>query len=117
MCGPPDVMNADAQPSALRAAGRIVDEDGTARYGAHLKVGDASKALFGPGLLDARGAEVVLVMKAHGPKIQGLVSEMKRTFAGGCHNQDDAPPGTPPELIGTPGPNTCAEIQVSAHSP
>lgn len=119
-CGPQDTMNTapdGPRPSGLHAAGRIVDEDGTAGYGAHLRERDTSRALFGPGLEDARRAHVVLVLKTHGPKIPQMTSEMLRTFAGGCHNQDDAPPGTPEELVGTPGPNDCAEIQFSVHSP
>ncbi|MGH2585712.1 MAG: hypothetical protein ACRDJE_12435 [Dehalococcoidia bacterium] len=119
-CGPDDARNAapdGPRPSLLHAGGRIGEEDGTAAYGAHLGVGDTSWALFGPGLLDARGAHVVLVLKTHGPKIPELVSEMLYTFAGGCQNQDDVPPGAPQSLVGTPGPNSCAEVQVSVHSP
>ena len=65
----------------------------------HPRFEHASSALFGPGLLDARSAE------------------MLHTFAGGCHDQSDAPPGAPAELVGTPGPNDCAELQISVHSP
>ncbi|MDP8929096.1 MAG: hypothetical protein M3O70_11135 [Actinomycetota bacterium] len=117
MCGPQDHLQGRGQASVLHAAGRIAAEDGTASYGAHLRTGDTSRALEGPGLLAAREAELILVLKTHGPKIRGLVSEQLRTFAGGCHDQSDVPPGAPPEMVGTPGPNDCAEIQVSVHSP
>lgn len=116
-CGPPDVLNPATQSSVLHAAGRIAEEDGTAGYGAHLRVGDTSRALLGPGLLDAREALVVLVVKTHGPKIPKLTSEMLSTFAAGCQNQEDVPPGAPQELVGTPGPNDCAEIQFTVHGP
>lgn len=116
-CGPPDVLNPETQASVLHAAGRIVDEDGTAGYGAHLRVGDTSRALLGPGLLDPREALVILVLKTHGPKIPELTSEMLSTFAAGCQNQLDVPPGAPPDLVGTPGPNDCAEIQFTVHAP
>lgn len=106
-CGPADEQNAAAQPSGLAATGRIVAHDGTAHYGAYLHEGDTHGALFGPGLLDARGAEVVLILKSHGPKIPELASEMLHSFGAGCK---DAPPGT-----GTPGPNDCREVQVSVH--
>lgn len=108
-CGPPDESTTEAQPSILPATGRIVAADGTARYGAYLRMGDASRALFGPGLLDPRGAEIILVLRTHGPKIPQLLSEMLHTFGAGCTT---APPGT-----GTPGPNDCHEVQVSVHSP
>jgi hypothetical protein len=115
-CGPVDAQLGRGGVSVLRATGRIVDEDGTASYGAHLRAGDASRALAGDGLHDTSAAEVILVLKTHGPKIPGLVSEQLHTFAGGCADQSDAPPGAPPHLVGTPGPNECAEIQVSVHS-
>ncbi|MDP8932481.1 MAG: hypothetical protein M3O70_29015 [Actinomycetota bacterium] len=119
-CGPGDAHNTAAdgpQPSALHAAGRIVGDDGTAAYGAHVRVGDTSRALFGPGLLDARGAHIVLVLKTHGPKVPSLTAEMLRTFAGGCADHSDVPPGAPSHLVGPLGPNDCAEIQFSVHSP
>jgi hypothetical protein len=115
-CGPADVMQGRGGVSSLRATGRIVD-DGTAGFGAHLRVGDTARALIGDGLTNARGAEVILILKTHGPKLPGFVSQQLHTFAGACADQSDAPPGTPPHLLGTPGPNDCAEIQVSVHSP
>lgn len=101
----------------MHAAGRVVDEDGTVDYGAHARVGDTSRALAGPGVVNPRGAEVILVVKSHGPKLPHLVSDQLRTFAGGCADQTDAPAGAPPELVGESGPNDCAEIQFSVHSP
>lgn len=117
LCGPGDHLAGRGQVSLLHAAGRVVGGEGRAGYGAHLRAGDTARALEGPGLLDPRGAEVILVLKTHGPKVPGLVSEQLRTFAAGCHDQSDVPPGTPPQLVGTPGPNDCGEIQVSVHSP
>lgn len=116
-CGPVDAQLGRGGLSVLRATGRVVGEDGIASYGAHLSAGDTSRALAGAGLHDTRGAEVILVLKSHGPKIPGLVSEQLHTFAGSCADQSDAPPGAPPHLVGTPGPNDCAEIQISVHSP
>lgn len=120
-CGPGDHVAGRGELSVHHAAGRIVRQDGTANYSAHLRVGDLSRALFEgePGLTDARAAEVILVVKTHGPKIPRMTSDMLRTFAGGCE-EAPVPPGlTPrPEVFGTLGPNEgCAEIQVSVHSP
>lgn len=114
-CGHDDALAGRGGASPNHAAGRIVDEDGTAAFGAHLRVGDTSRALAGPGLVNPRGAEVILVVKTHGPTNPHLLSDQLHTFAGGCADQGDAPPGTPPELLGRPGPNDCAEIQLSAH--
>ena len=60
---------------------------------------------------------MILVLKTHGPKLAGLVSEQLHTFGGGGADQSDAPPGAPTHLVGTPGPNDCAEVQVTVHSP
>lgn len=114
-CGPDDAHAGRGGVSPIHAAGRIVDEDGTADYGAHTRIGETSRALAGPGLVNPRGAEVILVLKSHGPKLPHLVSDQLRTFAGGCADQSDAPRGAPPELVGEPGPNDCAEIQFSVH--
>lgn len=116
-CGPADAHAGRGGVSPNHAAGRIVDDDGTVAIGAHLRVGDTSRALAGPGLVNPRGAEVILVIKSHGPKIARLVSDQLHTFAGGCADQSDAPPSTPPDLLGRPGPNDCAEIQISVHRP
>jgi hypothetical protein len=117
-CGPGDHLAGRGQMSVHYGAGRIVAEDGTARYGAHLRVGDTSQTLFeeDPGLHDARGAEVFAVLKSHGPKVPGMVADQLRTFAGGCADQSTPPGLTPrPELLGRPGDNPCAEIQFSVH--
>lgn len=118
-CGPRDHIEGRGNMSVLNAAGRIVGEDGTANYGAHLRVGDTSRALFDgePGLTDSHTAEVILVVKTHGPKIPELTSEMLSTFAGGCEDQTTPLPTVRPEMVGTAGPNDCAEIQLSVHSP
>lgn len=116
-CGPADAHAGRGGVSPNHAAGRIVDEDGTASFGAHLRVGDTSHALAGPGLTNPRSAAVILVVKTHGPTIPGLVPDQLHTFGGGCADQSDAPLVTPPELLGRPGPNDCAEIQISALRP
>jgi hypothetical protein len=114
-CGPADHLAGRGEVSVLHAAGRIVDRDGTASYGAHLRVGDTRRALEGDGLTNLAGAEVVLVLRTHGPKIPGQVPEQLRTFAGGCHDQSDVPDGAPEALVGSPGPNDCGEVQLSVH--
>lgn len=116
-CGPADAHAGRGGVSPNHAAGQIVDEDGAASFGAHLRVDDTSRALAGPGLTNPRGAEVILVVKTHGPKIPGLVSDQLHTFAGGCADQSDAPPEAPPELLGRSDSNDCAEIRISAQSP
>lgn len=120
-CGPSDAQAGRGGASPNHLAGGIVENDGTAGFGGHLREGDTSHALGDPdhalGLVEPREAEVILVLKDHGPKIPRLLSDQLHTFAGGCSDQSGAPPGTPPEQLGRPGPNECAEIQISVHSP
>ncbi|MPY80681.1 MAG: hypothetical protein GEV04_20000 [Actinophytocola sp.] len=116
-CGPEDAHAGRGGVSPNHATGHVIDADGTGEFGSHLRVGDTSRALAGPGLVNPHGAEVILVLKSHGPKIKGLVADQLHTFGGGCDDQSDAPPGTPPELLGEPGQNDCAEVQFSVHQP
>ena len=121
-CGPGDHLAGRGEMSVHYGAGRIVTTAGSARYGANLRVGDTSRVLFEgePGLTDARGAEVILLLKTHGPKTPGTVSDQLRTFAGGCDEapEDFLPLIVRPEVFGTPGDfENCAETQISVHSP
>lgn len=129
-CGPMDHLQDRGDMAVHHATGRIVGEDGTAGFGAHLRVGDGSRALFDgePGLTAPRDAEVLLVLKTHGQRIPELTSEMLRTFIGGCEIdppvEDEleklAEHGVTPraEVFGEEGPNTdCADLQISVHSP
>lgn len=129
-CGPMDHLAGRGDIAVHHATGNIVGDAGTANFGAHLRVGDLSRALFDgePGLTDPRDAEVFLVVKTHGQKIPELTSEMLRTFNGGCQIDEAleeeleklAERGVipRPEVFGEEGPNTdCAEIRFSPHTP
>lgn len=114
-CGPVDAEAGLGGVSPGYGGGAIVGVAGTFTYATRLDVGDASQALVGPGLVDPWGAEVALVLKTHGPEIPGF--DQLGTFAGGCADQSDAPPGVPPEMLGEPGPNDCEELQATIHAP
>jgi glucose/arabinose dehydrogenase len=75
------VVNPDGSLSVQYAAGHVIDEGGVAEFGGHLQVGDTDGVINGgPGLLDAQAATVVLVVRDHGPKDPGRVSEQLHTF-------------------------------------
>jgi len=91
------VFNPDGSVSVQNAAGHVIDEGGGAEFGGHLKVGDTDGVIDGgPGLLDALGANVVLVVRDHGPKDPGTVDEQIHTF-GACNP-------------------TCTDLQISMHT-
>jgi hypothetical protein len=74
-----------AQISLLWAAGHVTGSNGTGNFGASLAKGRVTgELLFGPGLIDARTAEIHLVARTHGSPIPGLIKEQIHTFGGGC---------------------------------
>jgi hypothetical protein len=91
------VFNPDGPLSVQYAAGHVIDEGGTAEFGGYLQEGDTDGVINGgPGLLDATGANVVLVVRDHGPADPGSVDQQVHTF-GVCNP-------------------TCTDLQVSMHA-
>jgi hypothetical protein len=91
------VFNPDGPVSVQYAAGHVIDEGGAAEFGGHLSVGDTDGVINGgPGLLDATGANVVLVVRDHGPADPGRVDQQVHTF-------DVCNP-------------TCTDLQISMHA-
>ena len=103
-CGEGDVDPTDANgvgSSVLFATGNVVDSSGLGGFAAHLSEGNTSGALFGPGLLDARAAEVHLVVRYHGPVIPALMPAQINSVGGGCG----------------PGLFACEDVQAAVHVP
>ena len=91
------IFNPDGRLSVQYAAGHVIDEGGAAEFGGSLQVGDTRGVVNdGPGLLDAQGADVVLVVRDHGPKDPDRVEEQTHTI-GGCNP-------------------TCTDLQISMHA-
>jgi len=88
VCDGDDVMpapgNVDAGVSVIYATGRVADAYGKADFGAKLTVGDMSYVMRGPGLTDAKNAEIHMIVRSHGPAVPELVQEQISTFDGGC---------------------------------
>lgn len=74
--------------SAVFAAGHVVGKNGVGNFGAGLREGKTSGALFGPGLVDAQGAEIHLIVRSHGELIPGMVNKQISTEPGGCSIND-----------------------------
>jgi hypothetical protein len=91
------VVNPDRSLSVQYAAGHVIDGGSAAEFGGHLSVGDTDGVINGgPGLLDAQGADVVLVVRDHGPADPGRVNQQIHTF-------DVCNP-------------TCTDLQMSMHA-
>jgi hypothetical protein len=120
-CGEDDLFRAEPLPDVMYMGGSVVGGTGGATFAGHRAEGDNSRSLWAvlgvaspsPGLIDARVAEIHLVVRNHGPLIRGLIGEMTSTFNGGCP-LDGLPVN---QLIGTPGPNTCEDVQFVVHTP
>jgi hypothetical protein len=79
------VFNHDGPLSVQYAAGHVIDEGGAAEFGGYLQEGDTEGVINGgPGLLDAQGANVVLVVRDHGPADPNRVDEQIHTI-GACN--------------------------------
>lgn len=70
-----------------RAAGLIIDVEGTALFLGSLVVGDVSEGVFGGGLVDAHVAEVHIVLVDHKDVIPGSTDVMVNTITGGCADE------------------------------
>jgi hypothetical protein len=70
--------------SVIFATGHVIGNGGVGNFGANLREGKSSGALFGPGLVDAQGAEIHLVVRTHGQPIPGKVNQQIHTFEGDC---------------------------------
>ncbi len=101
---------------AVYGGGKVAGASGTTGIDTRLRVGDASRedllAKINPGaaLKDARGAEVHLVLRSHGPRIPGRVEEQLGSYAGGC-TRFLYPPAVPKNE------GECADLQFAVHRP
>lgn len=123
-CDVPDLFNADAMPDVVYVAGRRIGGSGKATYAGRRNEGDNSGSILpgwlrlpSPGLIDARTAEIHLIVHTHGPAIPALIGEMLHSFNAGCGPVFDPALPDVPEELGTHGPNTCMDIQVAVDPP
>jgi glucose/arabinose dehydrogenase len=75
------VFNPNGALSVQYAAGHVIDDSAVAEFGGALQEGDTDGVINGgPGLLDAQGANVVLVVRDHGPVRPDIVQQQIQTF-------------------------------------
>lgn len=97
LCSPGADFATGVDASVLFATGNVVDEDREGGFAAHLKKGDDSGALFGPGLLNPRGAEIHLDVKWHG-EVKPEMMPAQIMTAGACNG-------------------SCKDLQAAGHTP
>ena len=100
--------NPDVNPAVMLAGGNVVGGSGRSTFAGHLNEEQITTEhpffMDGPGLTDARGAEIHLVVRSHGPLVPANMPEMIRSFEGGC--EVNLPAGAVPEQ-----PGECADLQ------
>jgi hypothetical protein len=124
-CGTPwacveaDLFNPDAGLAIGYGGGALVGPRGRLQLSAHLSQGATLDGFpypeFGAlgvqltetSLLDARQAEIHLVLRSHGPKVPGQVDEMLHTFNGACIYEGPIAGAEP--AYGAAGPNSCQD--------
>ena len=74
---PPDFVNPAVAATLLHATGHIIGNNGVGNFAAHLSEDP-------DGLVDARKAQIELVVRSHGLPIPGMVHEQLSEFDGGC---------------------------------
>ena len=91
--------NTAAGVSLVYGGGQLIARSSRGDFGTHLAVGDASGAMFGPGLTNPLGAVIHIILRTHGPALPEMLDDQLTTFAGGC------------EI------NTCANEVTAIHEP
>lgn len=93
-CTVSDLFVPDVDPAVMAGGGNMVGASGNSAYAGHLNEGQITNEhpllQNGPGLVDARGAEIHLVVRSHGPVIPGLNHAMFNSFEVGCDVNDCA---------------------------
>jgi hypothetical protein len=114
-CAEPDLFNPDVQGSVQYAAGHVVGNSGNYNVGSYLSVGDTTNCPFEAfgegflcaGLIDARQADVHLVIRTHGSMDTEFMPSQIKSFEVACTPESS-------EGLGD-GPNTCVDLQLSVH--
>jgi hypothetical protein len=122
-CNDGDFAIADlVEVEVLYGGGHVVGNSGKGNFSAHLNEDDVSGSindLFGlppaGGLQSGNslGAEVHFVLRSHGPKIPGMVSDQISSYEGGCTDPFAIAPFTEiPDAVGE-----CGDIEFAIHAP
>lgn len=111
-CGPADVGG------VLFGDGKVAGGSGVATFTARLRTGDGADAgppppPFGFAPYEAGpDNELHVVIKSHGPRVPGLVSEQISTFGGACEDEIGPAPGEVGDFPVPSAPGECGEIQL-----
>jgi hypothetical protein len=99
-----DLFIEAVQGTSFNATGHVIGDNGVGNFAAHLAEGDAEGDTSGDsfpldlpgdavGFVDARKAQIQLVIRSHGEPIPGQVKEQTSTYnGGGCHDLEGDPP-------------------------
>lgn len=110
-CAGADLFDPAVNAAVMSGGGNVVGDSGRSSFADHLNEGEITNEHpdfeDGPGLTDARGAEIHIVVRSHGPKLEEHMPEQLKTFGAGCTDFLEA--GTMPTDEGE-----CADVQFAA---
>ena len=109
-CGVFDLI---AKGGIANGAGHVIGSSGTATFSVRLNVGDGPDIPI-PGTVayePSDSPDYVVIVRSHGPKIPGQVSDQIHTTSGGCLTEVGPPPGgTGGEIPDAEG--ECGDLQL-----
>jgi hypothetical protein len=114
-CAEADLFDPAVEASVQYAGGHVVGNSGRYTVGSYLSEGDTTNCPFEAfgegflcaGLIDARQADVHLVVRSHGPVLTEFMPSQIKSFDAACTPESS-------EGLGD-GPNTCADLQFAVH--
>ncbi len=114
-CTDADLFDPDVGVDIGYGGGALVGPNGRLHLASHLSEEadltgfptEFGVPLSNTGLVDARHAEIHLVIRSHGPVVTELAGEMLHTFNAACAYEPPLDESQP--SYGTPGPNTCVD--------
>lgn len=110
-CGEADLFEPAVNAAVMSGGRNVVGGSGRWSFAAHLNEGEITNEhpafQDGPGLMKPRMAEIHIVVRSHGPKLEEHMPEQLKTFGAGCTDFLEA--GTMPTDEGE-----CADVQFAA---
>lgn len=106
-CAAADLFEPAVKAAVMSGGGNVVGDSGRSSFAAHLNEGEITNEhpAFenGPGLIDPHNAEIHIVVRSHGPKVEAHMPAQLETFDAGC--KADITPKMPKDE------GECADLQ------
>lgn len=118
-CTAGEILNAASNSQVTYGGGHVAGGSGKGTFAGHVSEGALSGWLPDRALIDARTADIHLVLNDHGPALPEFMPGMIKTYRGGCSDSSPFPGIFPATALadGEVGPNTCRLFQTTVFEP